>query len=62
MFETGNVGEKTIGAWAVGSLFGCTQNSLWTPRFGLQVEAASGDRHLNDGRVETFNPLFPNCY
>jgi hypothetical protein len=29
----------------------------------VQVDAALGDRHPGDGRVETFNPLFPNgCY
>ncbi|MBV6746856.1 alginate export family protein [Xanthomonas vasicola pv. vasculorum] len=31
-----------------------------TRRLGLQVDTASGDRHPGDGRVETFNPLFPN--
>jgi len=62
MYQTGHVGEKTIAAWAVGSLFGYTINSPWNPRFGLQVDAASGDRHSGDGRVETFNPLFPNGY
>ena len=62
MYQTGHVGDKTIAAWAVGSLFGYTLDSAWKPRFGLQVDAASGDRHLNDGRVETFNPLFPNGY
>ncbi|WP_250516503.1 alginate export family protein [Caballeronia sp. INDeC2] len=62
MYQTGHVGNKTIAAWAVGSLFGYTLASPWTPRFGLQIDAASGDRHPNDGRVETFNPLFPNGY
>lgn len=62
MYQTGHVGDKTIAAWAVGSLFGYTLTSPWTPRLGLQVDAASGDRHPNDGRVETFNPLFPNGY
>lgn len=62
MYQTGHVGDKTIAAWAVGSLFGYTLSSQWTPRFGLQVDAASGDRHPNDGRIETFNPLFPNGY
>ena len=59
MYQTGHVGDKTIAAWAVGSMLGYTLDTPWTPRFGLQVDAASGDRHLNDGRVETFNPLFP---
>ncbi|WP_413197771.1 alginate export family protein [Pararobbsia alpina] len=62
MYQTGHVGDKTIAAWAVGSLFGCTLASPWTPRLGLQVDAASGDRHPGDGRIGTFNPLFPNGY
>lgn len=62
MYQTGHVGASTIDAWAVGSLFGYTLDSPWTPRFGVQIDAASGDRHPNDGRVETFNPLFPNGY
>ena len=62
MYQTGHIGDKTIAAWAVGSLFGYTLDSAWSPRLGLQVDAASGDRHPNDGRIETFNPLFPNGY
>ncbi len=28
----------------------------------VQIDAASGDRHPHDGRIGTFNPLFPNGY
>ncbi|CAB3802931.1 hypothetical protein LMG28614_05704 [Paraburkholderia ultramafica] len=62
MLQTGHVGNKTIAAWAVGSLAGYTLDLPWTPRLGVQIDAASGDRHPGDGRVETFNPLFPNGY
>jgi hypothetical protein len=62
MLQTGHVGSKTIFAWAVGSLAGYTLDAPWTPRLGIQIDAASGDRHPDDGRVETFNPLFPNGY
>jgi hypothetical protein len=62
MLQTGRVGSTTIGAWAVGSLAGYTLNAPWKPRLGIQIDAASGDRHPGDGRVETFNPLFPNGY
>ncbi|WP_158255523.1 alginate export family protein, partial [Xanthomonas dyei] len=36
------------------------QDTALTPRLGLQVDTASGDRHPGDGQLETFNPLFPN--
>jgi hypothetical protein len=63
MVQTGRVGKSTIGAWAFGLLGGYTFASVaGSPRVGLQVDGASGDRHPGDGRVETFNPLFPNGY
>ncbi|WP_239482897.1 alginate export family protein [Paraburkholderia sp. C35] len=63
MIQTGHVGNDTIGAWAFGVLTGYTLSSMTgTPRIGLQVDGASGDRHPGDGRVGTFNPLFPNGY
>ena len=63
MAQTGNVGGKDINAWALGGRTGYTfSNVAWTPRIGLQADAASGDRHPGDGNLGTFNPLFPNGY
>ena len=63
MAQTGSVGTKTIRAWAGGSRLGYTFTALpWSPRLGLQLDAASGDSHAGDNRVGTFNPLFPNGY
>ncbi len=62
MLQTGTIGGATIGAWAVGSIAGYKLDLPWSPRVALQIDAASGDRHPRDGRVETFNPLFPNGY
>jgi hypothetical protein len=63
MAQTGTVGSKDIQAWGGGSRLGYTWQTIpWTPRFGLQLDAASGDRHGGDGKLGTFNPLFPNGY
>lgn len=61
MRQRGHLGAKSIRAWAMGSLAGYTFSAAaWQPRLGLQLDIASGDRHLSDARVGTFNPLFPN--
>jgi hypothetical protein len=60
MGQTGQVGTKDIRAWALGARSGYTFDALWSPRIGLQADAASGDAHPGDGRLGTFNPLFPN--
>lgn len=62
MLQTGTVGSSSIRAWAVGSIAGYRLDAPWSPRVALQVDAASGDRNPRDGRVGTFNPLFPNGY
>ena len=63
MGQFGSVGESDIAAWAIGSRSGYTfQDLTWSPRIGLQVDAASGDRDADDGDLGTFNPLFPNGY
>jgi hypothetical protein len=63
MNQTGTLANESIEAWAFGSLAGYTLRSvIWDPRFGIQIDAASGDRNPNDHQLNTFNPLFPNGY
>ena len=63
MVQLGTVGDKNIRAWALGTRFGYTLDDLeWTPRIGLQFDAASGDKAHGDDTLGTFNPLFPNGY
>ncbi|MGS8561408.1 alginate export family protein, partial [Salmonella enterica] len=60
--QRGHVGAKDIDAWGTGARVGYIWPVAWSPRIGLQIDAASGDRHPGDGTVGTFNPLFPNGY
>jgi hypothetical protein len=61
MVQGGDVGSADVRAWALGARAGFTlADHVWTPRLGIQVDAASGDKRAGDVRVETFNPLFPN--
>jgi hypothetical protein len=64
MNQTGSIGPDQIEAWAFGSLAGYTFANLnGTPRLGIQIDAASGDRGGPPGHTfGTFNPLFPNGY
>lgn len=63
MQQGGHIGSKRVDAWAVGSLAGFTFTGVaWTPRIGMQLDAASGSHNLSGTTVGTFNPLFPNGY
>ncbi len=63
MGQTGSVGAKDVRAWGGGSRVGYTFSHVaWTPRIGIQFDAASGDSHPGDATLGTFNPLFPNGY
>lgn len=63
MNQTGHIDGEPIRAWAFGSLAGYTLGwAPWSPRLGLQADAASGDGNPHDHVLETFNPLFPNGY
>jgi hypothetical protein len=59
VYQTGSFASRDIRAWAVGLIGGYTFASPWSPRAGLELDAGSGDRHPEGGRLETFNPMFP---
>ncbi len=63
MYQTGWVGTKVVRAWAVGNRYGYTWTTPhWSPRLGIQADAASGDLDPRSNVFQTFNPLFPNGY
>lgn len=60
MLQGGRFADREVLAWAVGSTAGKRLASLpWAPRLGIQFDLASGDDNPRDGRLATFNPLFP---
>ncbi|MEM6605038.1 MAG: alginate export family protein [Pseudomonadota bacterium] len=61
IYQNGSTAEKDIQAWTAASITGYRFDSLpWRPRIALSTNIASGDKNLDDGSIETFNPLYPN--
>lgn len=61
LYQFGDFGDSDIRAWTVASLVGYRfANVRWQPRIALSANVASGDSDPGDGRLQTFNPLFPN--
>jgi hypothetical protein len=58
--QWGSFGDGEIRAWTVATHTGYTWKNLpLQPRFGLKADVASGDSRPGDGRLGTFNALFP---
>lgn len=60
VYQFGTVDGQDIRAWTASINTGFRFSSIWLhPEIGVKTEAISGDRRKNDGKLETFNPLFP---
>lgn len=58
--QWGRAAGDTIQAWMWAAETGYTLSNVpWTPRFGIGIDYASGDRNPNDSYHQTFNQLFP---
>ncbi|TDO22388.1 alginate export family protein [Pedobacter duraquae] len=60
VYQFGHFGQNKIAAWTLSSNVAYTFNDFYlSPQLGLKTEAISGDRRYGDGKLNTFNPLFP---
>ncbi|QIB52324.1 alginate export family protein [Pseudomonas sp. OIL-1] len=61
LYQFGDFGDADIRGWTVAGLVGYRfANARWQPRIALSANVASGDSDPDDGKLQTFNPLFPN--
>lgn len=60
VYQFGDIDGSKISAWTA-SLNTNYQfkGSLFEPELGIKTELISGDKGIDDNKVETFNPLFP---
>ena len=60
LYQWGKFGASQISAWTISANTTYTIESLkHTPQINLKTELISGDRNYDDGKLHTFNPLFP---
>jgi hypothetical protein len=57
--QGGRVSEDDIYAWSLGTDTGYRLGDRGSPRVGLRANVISGDTDPEDGKLGTFNPLFP---
>ena len=60
-YQSGKVASSRVSAFGLSMSLGYRfRNVEWAPRIGIDAGYASGDRKRNDGRLNSFNPLYPN--
>lgn len=60
LYQFGDFAASTISAWTLSANISYTfYQNKHKPQVGLKTEAISGDKNYGDGRLNTFNPLFP---
>jgi hypothetical protein len=60
LYQFGKFATSDISAWTLSSNISYTFDKVkLQPQIGLKTEAISGDKSYGDGKLNTFNPLFP---
>lgn len=60
LYQFGDLGSKRIRAWTASVNSSYSFNEIkFRPEIGLKAELISGDKSKGDGKLQTFNPLFP---
>ena len=60
LYQWGKFAAKYISAWTISSNTSYNFNSIkYHPQIGLKTELISGDKKYGDGKLNSFNPLFP---
>ncbi len=59
VYQFGRHGADDIGAWTLATNTGMQLDGAWSPRLLLSVNVASGDSAPDDGKLETFDALYP---
>lgn len=60
VYQFGRFDNSDISAWTLSCNTGYQFSGLrFQPELGLKTEVISGDQHYGDGKLGTFNPLFP---
>jgi hypothetical protein len=60
VYQFGKFGDTDISAWTASVNTGYRfSNWIAKPEIGLKGEFVSGDKKYDDGKLQTFNPLFP---
>jgi hypothetical protein len=61
VYQFGALGNRAIRAYTLSANVGYTWAATrhWQPYVDLKAEIISGDQRQGDGRLQTFNPLFP---
>ena len=60
LYQFGKLASNRITAWTISSNTSYRfKSSRFSPQLGLKTELITGDKNYNDGKLNSFNPLFP---